>query len=181
MFNDKVPKELENLSLPPGSKIINTKRSYDKTIMLAIFLMASSTAVAINEALGNWTVPVIILLTGIYLFSLTTFNRKRQKSQFLKKNSETSEALFIKGVDFADAGRHEDAITSFEEALELEPNLQEAWYNKACCLSLLKRKSESLSALAEAIKLNPEYKKDSYREKEFAWIRDDIDFLSLVK
>jgi tetratricopeptide (TPR) repeat protein len=47
------------------------------------------------------------------------------------------------------------ALHSFEQAIQLEPELAEAYFNKAVCLQILNQPTEAFAALNQAIQLEP--------------------------
>jgi tetratricopeptide (TPR) repeat protein len=50
-------------------------------------------------------------------------------------------------------GRHEEAITSYKDALKVNSKLTEAWYNMGLTLKDIGHKTEAEAAFAEAKKL----------------------------
>lgn len=53
-------------------------------------------------------------------------------------------------------GRIEEAIASYDKALDIKPDKHKAWYNKACAHSLLNQIELALNSLEKAIRLSPE-------------------------
>ena len=53
-------------------------------------------------------------------------------------------------------GRHEEALSCYDEAIRLAPGVAEALYNKANSLYYFDRVEESKLLLNEAARLNPE-------------------------
>ena len=56
--------------------------------------------------------------------------------------------------------RYSEAISSFDKALEIKPNLQQALLHQACCYALQEKIELAIQNLEKAIQLNPE----KYRE-----------------
>lgn len=54
-----------------------------------------------------------------------------------------------------DSGRYEEAITNYNQAIELAPNNDDAWHDRGSTLSRLGRYEEALTNYNQAIKLNP--------------------------
>ncbi len=52
-------------------------------------------------------------------------------------------------------GRYEEAIASYDKAIETQPNDDETWYNRGYALFTLKRTEEALASYHRAIELNP--------------------------
>ncbi len=60
------------------------------------------------------------------------------------------------GVARSYAGRHEQALESFDAAIRLKPELAEAWVNRAAALDALGRLDESVRDYDQALKLRPQ-------------------------
>jgi Flp pilus assembly protein TadD len=52
--------------------------------------------------------------------------------------------------------RYEEAIKSYDEALKIEPDKHEAWYNRGNALARLERYEEAIKSYDEALKIEPE-------------------------
>ena len=65
----------------------------------------------------------------------------------------TSDALVLYGQ-----GKYDEAIKAYGEAIKLDPNYKEAFYNKGLALAALDKRNEAIQAYNEAIKLDPNYK-----------------------
>jgi Flp pilus assembly protein TadD len=63
--------------------------------------------------------------------------------------------LFEQGVSLQDEGRFEEALQSFDQAIELEPKNGGAWYRKAVCLTELERYNEAMECVGTAIQIDP--------------------------
>ena len=73
--------------------------------------------------------------------------------------SQDSEFYYKQGLDFAQTGNYDKALTSFDKSIELKPDEYVAWYNRAIVKSLLGHYEDALVDLEQTIKLNPGYKK----------------------
>jgi tetratricopeptide (TPR) repeat protein len=60
------------------------------------------------------------------------------------------------GYALGDAGRYEDAIISFDNAIELSPAKQEAWFSRSNTLAALGRFPEAIASYEKAAELNPQ-------------------------
>ena len=64
------------------------------------------------------------------------------------------ESWFNLGLKQVSAGDLEEAIVSWEKALELNPNLAEAWHNRGSALGRLDNYQEALVSFEQALKIN---------------------------
>ena len=62
--------------------------------------------------------------------------------------------------------QHQEAITCFDRAIQINPNDADAWYHKGWCLSQLNRREEALACFAEANRLKPSNKQFADAVKE---------------
>lgn len=53
-------------------------------------------------------------------------------------------------------GRLEQAIESYDQAIEIKPDYHQAWYNKACYYALQNNIEQEIENLQQAINLIPE-------------------------
>ncbi|HDN82730.1 MAG TPA: tetratricopeptide repeat protein, partial [Candidatus Altiarchaeales archaeon] len=60
-------------------------------------------------------------------------------------------------VSLANLGYIQEALRCFDRAIELNPNLAQAWYNKGLVLFGLGKINESLSCANIALRINPKY------------------------
>lgn len=77
-------------------------------------------------------------------------------------------------------GRIDLAIEALEEALQVEPGDALLHYNLACYWSLAGSKRRALKYLADALRIDSDYRDLIDAEHDFDPIRDDPDFVSLV-
>ncbi|MEQ8961478.1 MAG: tetratricopeptide repeat protein, partial [Coleofasciculus sp. C2-GNP5-27] len=54
-------------------------------------------------------------------------------------------------------GRNEEAVASFEQAISLQPDSHQAWYNLSVVLSDLERNEEALVICEQAISIQPDF------------------------
>jgi protein O-mannosyl-transferase len=72
--------------------------------------------------------------------------------------ADTAERHYAKGVDLSNAGRQQDAVAEFEQALRLRPDYAEAQNNLGVALTQIPgRATEALAHFETAVKLNPNY------------------------
>lgn len=63
---------------------------------------------------------------------------------------------YNKGVELAETGNYQDALTATERSLDIQPNFSLAWTSKSGILIMLGRYSEALQASEHAITLQPD-------------------------
>ena len=76
--------------------------------------------------------------------------------------------------------RDEEALASYDRALELRPDFPNALYNRACLLSLQQKSVEALEDLRRAIDGDAKYRGMAREDDDFANIRDAPRFKKLV-
>jgi len=69
---------------------------------------------------------------------------------------ETADGWLERGLQQANIGDLEGAIASWDEALVLDPNLEEAWQHRGGALGNLGRLEEAIAAFEKVLLLNPE-------------------------
>jgi tetratricopeptide (TPR) repeat protein len=73
---------------------------------------------------------------------------ERERRRMVFKNS-----LNNNGFDLMNQGKYEDAIRAFDEAINIDPQLGKAWYNKGLALQSLGRYNEANAVFAKAKEL----------------------------
>jgi tetratricopeptide (TPR) repeat protein len=72
-------------------------------------------------------------------------------------------------------------VSSYDEALDIEPDDEYAWYNQACCYALLGNTERAIASLQEAITLNPEeYQTLAKTDPDLNNLRDNKQFQALL-
>jgi tetratricopeptide (TPR) repeat protein len=64
---------------------------------------------------------------------------------------------FNEGNEFTKHGKFEEAVASFDKALDINPNIAEAWGNRGIILRKLGRNREALDSYDKAIDIYPNY------------------------
>jgi tetratricopeptide (TPR) repeat protein len=64
---------------------------------------------------------------------------------------------FNQGVQQDQAGEFEGAIASYDQALELRPDLYEVWFNRGNALSSLGRFEDAIASFDKAIEIKPDF------------------------
>ena len=91
------------------------------------------------------------------------------------------DAWYYRGIALHHLGRNEQAIASYDKAIEIKPDLQDAWYNKACCYVLQNPFDKGIEHLAKAIDLNTKWRDKAKTDSDFDSIRDDEQFKALIQ
>ena len=65
----------------------------------------------------------------------------------------TGQNWFDKGNTLADLGRHEEALSSYDQALEIKPDDYQAWYNRGISLNDLGRHEAAISSYDKALEI----------------------------
>ena len=86
-----------------------------------------------------------------------------------------------KAITLHNLGRYEDALEVYDKAIEIKPEFDSAWYNRACAFSLTNKKEDSLFNLKRAIELDISYKKRAKKDTDFEKLWDDSDFIKIVE
>ncbi len=76
-------------------------------------------------------------------------------------NPDKHHAWNNRGVALRILGRYEQALASFDKALELKPDEHDAWNNRGDALHNLGRYEQALASFDKALELNP--------DKHHAW------------
>ena len=85
-----------------------------------------------------------------------------------------------KGIVLLDLEKPKEALSFLEQSIQSDSTDDISWYNKACALSLLNKKEESLDALTVATGLDSENIIQMKDEKDFDNIRDTERFKRLA-
>jgi tetratricopeptide (TPR) repeat protein len=86
-----------------------------------------------------------------------------------------------KGKDLFSRHKYEDARKALKKALEIRPDIAEAWFLLSCIGSLKGEKDQALSMLAKAVELEQEYGEKARAHSAFKKYRGDGDFEKIVR
>lgn len=113
-----------------------------------------------------------------------------KEGQFSKAISICNEAMDIdptdaliitqKGVAYSRLEKFDDAIMCFDLALNYEPNLAHAMYNKAAVKALQNDVTSALSLLEQSIKYDSRFRMTAKTDEDFFYLRANPDFMMLV-
>jgi len=86
-----------------------------------------------------------------------------------------------KGKELFRTHRYPEAKEALLKAVEIKPDLADAWYVVACIESMKSEKEGALSRLRKAIELEPGYKEKARAQSYFKKLKGDVDFERLVQ
>lgn len=91
--------------------------------------------------------------------------------ELLQDNYQTrerkAELLRIQGNLFFANNEYEEAVGSYDKALELQPNYHQAWYNRGLALSNLGRHEVAVASFDKVLELQPD-KRDAWNNRGIA-------------
>ena len=102
----------------------------------------------------------LLIMTGVIaaIVSTDSFSIDAQAQQSSSPEDQNSvSALINKGNAFSELGRHQEAIQSYDQALEIDPNNAVALNNKGFSLMNLGNFKEAISNYKRSIEINPTY------------------------
>lgn len=76
-------------------------------------------------------------------------------SMTLAQCQQTAKDFLDEGDDLRWEGKYNESVESYDEAIKLDPNLAEVWYNKAMALAEQARYDEAIDAIEGAIRIDP--------------------------
>lgn len=91
------------------------------------------------------------------------------------------EVWHSKGKDLFGRHKYEDARKAFKKAVEIKPDIGEAWFYLACIDATKGVKDEALSLLAKAVEIDSEYKEKARTHGAFKKLRGDADFEKILQ
>ena len=86
-----------------------------------------------------------------------------------------------KGKELFRTHRYPEAKEALLKAVEIRPELADAWYIIACIESMKSEKEGALSRLRKAIELQPGYKEKARTQSYFKKLKGDADFERLIQ
>ena len=90
-----------------------------------------------------------------------------------------SEIKEIEAIAYGELGDNTKALECLNEAIQIEPDNESFWYNKACYLSLLERTEDAIDALMIATSIEPENLIEIHNESDFENIKNTERFKKL--
>lgn len=106
-------------------------------------------------------------------------------NEALRLKPNTEEAYNKRGLAYKKRGKNESAIKDFDEAIRLNTynasRYNAYYYNKACCLAILKKAEEACNCFKKAVFEGYDDWKNFNADKEFNNILKETCFLSLLE
>jgi len=105
---------------------------------------------------------------------LTTLNRNSEAlEKLIELHPRNSESFTNNAHTLMKLRRYQEALTSINKAIELNPLGDNAYYNKACILAIISpnKRRDIEKNLRKAIKLSPIYISDARKDEDFKAIR----------
>ncbi|WP_339384187.1 tetratricopeptide repeat protein [Microcoleus sp. LEGE 07076] len=91
---------------------------------------------------------------------------------------QKAELFFLQGVLYESAQEYTEAIACYDKALEIKPDLHEAWHNRGVALVNLGRLSEALASYDKALEIKPDlheaWHNRGYILNDLGWHEDAI-------
>jgi tetratricopeptide (TPR) repeat protein len=123
-------------------------------VLYAAYSYFSASDGVITIRFGPAVLGLIALVMG-----LAEEKQSKEHNELVKRTSyeqTTKEEWNKDGSEFFSLGNYDDAIKSFDIALEKDPGYLNAWVNKGSSLLKLGKYSEALAAYEEAIRIDPQ-------------------------
>ena len=84
--------------------------------------------------------------------------------------SKTKEQWRDEGIEHGNAGRYMEALVTFDQAIQLDPQFAIAHFNRGSALYGLKRYDEALPAFDQASQLDPQFSEAYYSKGATLWM-----------
>ncbi len=118
-----------------------------------------------------------IIISTIISFLLLLYVKPNSAGTILESDQQEmkgfSNKWFKQGNDLVEAEKYEEAIESFDKAIEENPELTNAWNNKGVALVRLGRFENAITCFGEAIKIDQQY--------IIAWYNKGVTYVNLGK
>ncbi len=145
------------------------------------FAQTSSGDVAPIKTGFNAAIPINLFMgklleTGLKSSDLVIDEKTPEANPLSWDHPQSYQAFYFQGLTLLDQGETWDAIDSFNQAIELNPNNPEAFFNRAIARTLLAariieptRAPNPIEDYTEAIRLNPGFA-DAYYNRALAYL-----------
>jgi tetratricopeptide (TPR) repeat protein len=141
-------------------------------------------ALSKDPARKNVLVPDTYYYLGFSYYELGIHEKSKDFYELIINNykhyPELANVYFNLGLALIELKQYQKAIDVYDKALSIEPNIEDAEYNKACLYAILQNKEKMLESLSKAIDEKPAHKREAREDEDFEAFRDDDDFKNLV-
>jgi protein O-mannosyl-transferase len=133
--------------------------------IVGVIALVTATGVAIYRRLGNWEQSAVTLVSvaGLMVLGAATWSRASVYAgsetlwrDTVAKNPNSWVAHFNLGNALLHAGRLEDAIRQYEQAVQIDPHHQEVHNNLAFALLQAGRVNDAIAQLEQAVRISPD-------------------------
>jgi tetratricopeptide (TPR) repeat protein len=101
--------------------------------------------------------------------------------QSLSQASESAENLYNLGLAYLLNKDYQNALTRFNEAVQMDSQMAKAYYASAIANARLGREDASYTALEQAVRLDPEMKREALDDLEFTDYQDNERFRNTLR
>jgi len=113
-----------------------------------------------------------------YIYEIA--HRGLHQVQRTSSSTQITHLHIYKGYAMHYQQNYQAAQNAYDQALQLSPHSEAAWFNKACSYAQTNDKTAMLHCLGKAIELLAKNRELAIREKDFKTYWEDEDFLALV-
>jgi tetratricopeptide (TPR) repeat protein len=96
-----------------------------------------------------------LYLQGLLLYEAEEWDAALEIFDRCLQQSPQNETWNNRGIALSELGRFDEAIASYDQAIELKPNRDEVWYNRGIALFGLGRFDAAIASFDKAIELKP--------------------------
>lgn len=121
---------------------------------------------------------VLLVLAVTAIFSLISAGCKTAEPPNL---SEQALPWYNEGITLVKLSQYNEAIKSFNKAIEIYPQYADAWYEKARCYSIKGEKANAFQSLNRAVTFDPNLKAQAQRDPDFRWLSNDGQFKEITQ
>lgn len=111
----------------------------------------------------------------------TKKNRRQSAGKVVPAKKDLAQVWNSKGQDFVERQEYGEAKKAFQKALEIKPQLAEAWFNLADVCAIQGDKEGALLSLRKAIDFDPGYKKKALVSENLKKLKANEDLKKLLK
>jgi len=169
-----------------GPKAVNPELSRTWSDRSTTFMAAGSPGegleaanLAIRYDAGNITARENKTLSLVELEQWDEALQAADQTLALKPNNAA--ASTSKAIALTNLSRCSEALQALDRALKVRPEGAVLWFDQARCRAKQGERERALKSLAKAIALDPKLKSAAVAEADLESLRNDPDFLNLVK